>query len=221
MKRKIQRLEMTEGNYAACVSDPPTKTQTRRRMRDQPPPETHRMDPEPFGLFGAYERSGIRIPGTYKPRLRVGDFAALTLPHWRWVGFGTLHIWDQITGLERIEGEGVVAEHALPPNVAFKRKAARYMPVWACPDRIEIVGVRAERLGEITWNDAIEEGCYVSGHMDPDYLWRWPGQPREADGYASPLEAYAREWEALHGAGAWDPDEWVWVRDFKLLEGKP
>ena len=222
MKRKIQRLEMTEGNYGACVSDPPTKTQTRRRIKEQPP-----------AIAGLYYRAmadgtfkGYMPPGEpanvprLKPRLCVGDFAALTLPHWRWVGFGTLHIWDQITGLERIEGEGVVAEHPLPPNVAFKHRAARYMPVWACPHRIEIVGVRAERLGEISCADLEAEGLTWSvppgtRWIPAQYFCRYPGCD---DVFPDLGAAYRAEWDALHGAGAWDPDDWVWVLDFKLCD---
>ena len=240
MKRKIQRLEMTEGNYGACVSDPPTKTQTRRRMRDQPPPETHRMDPEPFGLFGAYERSGIRIPGTYKPRLRVGDIAGLTLPHWRvklWRNGldpidnpgGIIQIFDAVTGVLRatdgacVEGFDVQKEIA---TGAYTRKAARYMPVWACLHFAEIVAVRAERLGEITYEDCLAEGIRAFAHLIGPALapvggirkYSYPGQPLVERRVPTPLGAYAAEWEALHCAGAWDPDQWVWVLDFKLCD---
>jgi len=244
----VKRMEMTVGNYAACVSDPPDKTQTRRVMNPQPSVELLRPQMSPFvaGFGGltdwTWQRDaageivwpprivGLPAPSgcgyAYKPRYAVGDIVALTLPHWRQNHpDGLSAIFDTATRVDRFRDQRGcrhsctrTLDNTPDPRGGWKRMAARYMPVWACLHFAEIVGVRAERLGEITWNDAIEEGCYASGHVDPDYLWRWPGQPREADGYASPLEAYAREWEALHGAGAWDPDEWVSVYDFKLCE---
>jgi len=220
VKRKIQRLEMTEGNYAACAKG--LKVQTRRVVRDVPK-GADLAYPHKDGRWEFSKAIGEddgEFLGLCKPRYAEGDIAALTLPHWRWVGFGTLHIWDQVTGLQRIEGEGVVAEHALPPNVAFKRMAARYMPVWACLHFAEIMGVRAERLGEISCADLEAEGLTWSvppgtRWIPAQYFCRYPGCD---DVFPDLGAAYRAEWDALHGAGAWDPDDWVWVLDFKLCD---
>ena len=232
MKRKIQRMGFTEGNYAAILRG--DKTQTRRVMNPQP--DLHDSDDcgclnLPVGFRNRHWRwkdwlvnteAALREAIVREAPYAVGDFAGLTLPHGRWNAHGDspLCIWDSINQIARCQdGRSVrTVGNAIMTPGTFKRKAARYMPVWACLHFAEIVGVRAERLGEIAWWDAIEEGCFSSGHPDRYFDWRWPGQPREADGYASPLEAYAREWEALHGAGAWERNEWVWVRDFKLCD---
>jgi len=56
---------------------------------------------------------------------------------------------------------------------------------------ILITGKRLQRLDDITPEDARREGGYD-------------------------LESYRAQWEKING-GRWDPDEVVWVYDFKLL----
>ena len=240
MKRKIQRLGMTEGNYAACAKG--LKVQTRRRMNPQPGHLDHRVslvDPD-RGRPGVWRQwIDRRCDGkgeveydynspTWRPRYAVGDIAGLTLPHYRQatpVGGTVLRgtsacVWDEITRCHRTRST------KWPPadlNVTYRwrRMAARYMPVWACLHRVEIVGVRAEQLGEISAEDCMAEGITgtpdavdpLDGGAAPYGAWYYPG---DCVDYPDPLYAYAIEWIALHGAGSWDPETWVWVYDFKL-----
>lgn len=64
---------------------------------------------------------------------------------------------------------------------------------------IEIINIRKERLQELTEADAIAEGIDVP-----------TGE--------SAVDAYARLWEEMHGAGAWDRNPLVWVLEFKVVE---
>ena len=232
----MKRMAMTEGNYAACVSDPPTKTQTRRRMNPQPGHLDHRVslvDPD-RGRPGVWRQwIDRRCDGkgeveydynspTWRPRYAVGDIAGLTLPHYRQatpVGGTVLRgtsacVWDEITRCHRTRST------KWPPadlNVTYRwrRMAARYMPVWACLHFAEIVGVRAEQLGAISEEDCLREGI----HFRDGAGWVYPGQ--EIADECCPESrslAYRAEWEALHGMEAWSPNEWVWVLDFKLCE---
>ncbi len=82
-----------------------------------------------------------------------------------------------------------------------------HMPRWASRIKLEITGVRVERLQEISEADAMAEGVPFTelpqGRTVPDALHR--GQ-------------FADMWESLHGAGAWDANPWVWVIEFRTQQ---
>jgi hypothetical protein len=67
---------------------------------------------------------------------------------------------------------------------------------------LEIISVRAERLQDITETDAIAEG--VALITDP----------------VCARDEYAILWDQINGKGAWDRNPWVWVVEFRRLEGE-
>ena len=64
------------------------------------------------------------------------------------------------------------------------------MPRWASRITLEVTGVRVETLGVISHEDALAEGV-------------------------SSIEEYKALWININGA--WLPETWVWVLDFKGL----
>lgn len=87
-----------------------------------------------------------------------------------------------------------------------RNRHARYMPRWASRFLLEIVGIRVERVQEISEEDARAEGV----------------TPRMALGRLS-MEEPAKSvfmdlWDSIHGPGAWKRNEWVWVIEFRLLD---
>ncbi|WP_340529494.1 hypothetical protein [Cupriavidus necator] len=106
--------------------------------------------------------------------------------------------------------------HAADPNPGRYRHA-RFMPRWACRLLLEITGVRAERLQEISETDAIAEGIrpYKDGweRFHPD-----PADAEHTGATKDPRLAYKGLWEQINGAGAWDVNPWVWVVEFRPLE---
>lgn len=79
-----------------------------------------------------------------------------------------------------------------------------HMPRAASRITLEITNVRAERLNDISNEDAAAEG--------------WPG-PDERNSIASayPIAWYAALWGSINGRGSYDLNPWVWVIGFKRL----
>ena len=77
-------------------------------------------------------------------------------------------------------------------------KPSIFMPRWASRITLEVVGVRVERLQEISAADAWAEGVPHSPDVDP-------------------LHEYRAIWTAINGAGNWDANPWVWCVTFKRV----
>lgn len=94
------------------------------------------------------------------------------------------------------------------------------MPREACRIFLEVTNVRAQKLGEISEQDAIEEGIlpvqsFNSGagissrQMYNNYL---------KEGYTEllPLDSFKSLWQSINGD--WNHNQWVWVYSFKKIE---
>lgn len=76
-----------------------------------------------------------------------------------------------------------------------------HMPRWASRITLEVTGVRVERVQNMNRGDAMAEGCPF---------------PNMAKG-ANPLHWYHDLWDSIHGPGAWERNDWVWVYDLKRV----
>ena len=85
-----------------------------------------------------------------------------------------------------------VRETKWRPSIHMPRRASRI--------DLEITGVRIERLGDISRDDAIAEGA-----------------PRPDAAY-SMRDSYRMLWEAINGKGSWDLNPWVWVIEFTRVK---
>jgi len=85
-----------------------------------------------------------------------------------------------------------------------------FMPRWASRITLEVISVRVERLQDISEADAIAEGVQDKKSMILG---------RNAEEITGPIAEYAVLWESLHGPGSWDANPWVWVIEFKRVEG--
>ena len=77
-----------------------------------------------------------------------------------------------------------------PDQWASRSRPSIHMPRWASRITLEVTGVRVETLGVISHEDALAEGV-------------------------SSIEEYKALWININGA--WLPETWVWVVDFKGL----
>jgi hypothetical protein len=82
-----------------------------------------------------------------------------------------------------------------------------HMPKWACRLWLEVVSVRVERVQEIDEIGSICEGIRPFG-------------PNKGQVVSSPIprRQFAHLWDSIHGEGAWERNDWVWVVEFKRIE---
>lgn len=83
-----------------------------------------------------------------------------------------------------------------------------HMPRWASRITLEITGVRAERLQDISATDAEAEGVEFLRHV-PD-----------ADETLTPQQLFMCLWDSINEARGcgWNANPWVWVVEFKRVE---
>lgn len=103
-----------------------------------------------------------------------------------------------------------------------KYRPPMFMPRWASRINLEIVGVRVERLQDISEADARAEGCIteeiISGY-DNQPIQVPKEIPDESGkgmvGWENCRDWYADLWESLNGPDSWDANPWVWVIEFR------
>ena len=91
------------------------------------------------------------------------------------------------------------------------------MPKWASRIELEIVSVRPERVQAITEADALASGMlFHDGHGVGHSGYRHDRNFGYVQGTAR--GAYATGWNAIHGPGSCERNEWVWVLEVKRWE---
>lgn len=97
----------------------------------------------------------------------------------------------------------------LDDNLRHGWRPSIHMPRWASRITLEITDVRVERLNAISEEDALAEGM-DNGTSDAAMTAGW---------YEKPQRAFQRLWEQLYGEESWSSNPWVWVIEFKRVEG--
>lgn len=184
-----------------------SKTQTRRIVKPQPDivsnsgklavaytPDDERLGrlgkniPCPYGLLG----NRLWVRETWRTDASLNDKAPHCFAGWP----------------VRYEADGTVLKHgAFYGLIDGKTRVSIHMPRWASRIQLDIVGVRVERLQDISEADAKAEGCQVPSIIYPD-------EPRNSYCYA---EQFRLLWESLNGPGSWDANPWVWVIEFRRI----
>ena len=108
--------------------------------------------------------------------------------------------------------DGTKLDFACPLDVEAnpaKWRPSIHMPRWASRITLEITGIRAERLQEITEEDAKAEGC--SARDEPFDLIKSFNSSPSAKGHFEKL------WNSLNPKYSWEANPFVWVISFKKL----
>lgn len=89
-----------------------------------------------------------------------------------------------------------------------------HMPRWASRILLEITDVRVEQLKSISEEEARSEGvAQLREGFWKHYQPGWTQHQLSARG------SFATLWESIYGFGEWDRNPWVWVIEFKRIEG--
>ena len=88
----------------------------------------------------------------------------------------------------------------VPPAEDVRWTPSIHMPRWASRILLEITDVRVELLNDISEEDARSEG--ISGSSTRDLK-----------------EAHTALWLSIYGSDSWRANPWVWVIEFKRIEG--
>lgn len=95
----------------------------------------------------------------------------------------------------------------------FPWRPSIHMPRWASRILLEITDVRVERLNAISQEDAQAEGMELTG-------WRPTYSAPDSGGEVwTPYDNFAQLWESIYGEESWKANGWVWVIEFKRVEG--
>ena len=86
-------------------------------------------------------------------------------------------------------------------------RSPRFMPKWVARTWLEVVSVRAERLQDITEEDAIKEGALFT--TDPSGKVDW------TEGYV--IACFCKLWDSINlkRGYSWESNPWVWRYEFK------
>lgn len=180
------------------------KTQTRRIIKPQP-----RWDGDLWWLGDKYFLSVEAM----KDHLFHNVYGTKGTPYGSLYEFGGDRLWVRETwGLHDTEPkDGPDGAHVYFRATDGDRHELRYqlwrpsifMPRWASRITLEIDDVRAERLQEITEEDAIAEGAQCAG----------------VPASLTNRGAFAKLWDTLNASRGfgWNQNPWVWVIEFRRI----
>lgn len=101
----------------------------------------------------------------------------------------------------RADGKPAPEFYDADDNLHCGWRPSIHMPRWASRLTLEITGVRVERLNSITESDAEAERVTDTGFGD------------------LLVDGYRYLWKSIYGEESWAANPWVWVIEFKRVEG--
>ncbi|HCO6571145.1 TPA: hypothetical protein OCE33_004260 [Escherichia coli] len=202
------------------------KTQTRRIMKPQPTPDDYVC---PYnGPRGGHiwpsknHQYGLHVEGMLQNGEGGWEGLASDACHFGEIGD---RIWVRETWAEagagapdlklyRANYPAHVPSHYenVPPAEDVRWTPSIHMPRWATRITLEITGVRVERLNSISQADAIAEGAPPS-HPSIDVVSRQFGYPDFSRSW------FGQTWQSIYGDDSWQANPWVWVIEFRHIEG--
>lgn len=126
---------------------------------------------------------------------RPGDYGLWSIPDNAY--------WKPHTENEKFEG-------AWRPSI--------HMPRWASRITLEITDVRVERLNGISETDAEAEGINMEALFDSQDCYDCIAD-HNMTGRPTAKGAFKYLWESIYGEENWQANPWVWVIEFKRIEG--
>ena len=109
-----------------------------------------------------------------------------------------------------------------------KWESPYFMPEWASRIHLEITGIKAQRVQDITEEEAINEGIEKDLDGWKDHTKRFANHPEYPafggmfrDILPTAINSYKKLWDSINGKKhPWESNPWVFVYTFKVVEGK-
>jgi hypothetical protein len=182
--------------HAKVVSG--SKTQTRRIISPQP-------EDVPFEGKG---QCGIWYLNSYgdepaQPRYRVGELVYLKEPY-------------ALVPRGENPSDVVYQYGSKPPYSRVKWQNKLFMPGRYARQFIQITGIRAERLQDISGEDCLKEGI-AAAKPNPTLGVRFKNFA-DAFAYQTPQKAFAALIDKVNGCGTWKSNPIVYAYDFTLIK---
>jgi hypothetical protein len=92
-----------------------------------------------------------------------------------------------------------------------------HMPRWACRLVLPLVSVRVERVQDITEEDAKAEGVERISAGPGWECWMGYGPSSSCK---TARDSFCALWISIYGVASWDANPWVWVAEWKEIEGR-
>ncbi|HFZ0441505.1 hypothetical protein ACRAOD_16765 [Raoultella ornithinolytica] len=201
------------------------KTQTRRIMAPQPADDIERSafpNPDAIGWKSSLKHKHGSTTAHFCPFGAVGDRIWV-----RETFQGPLFDYEQMEAFledsskfEKPEFCQYAADGGHRPeyqdaddNLRYGWRPSIHMPRWASRILLEITDVRVERLNSISQEDAQAEGLELTGWR-PTY-----SDPDSGGEVMTPYDNFAELWSSIYGDESWQANPWVWVIEFKRVEG--
>ncbi len=92
-----------------------------------------------------------------------------------------------------------------------KTRVSIHMPRWLSRIDLEVVGVRVERLHDISEDDARAEG------VEQTHGGCWTGLDGEEVSGRPMAHSFFALWNGINGRESWDENPWVWVVQFRRV----
>lgn len=99
----------------------------------------------------------------------------------------------------------------------YRWRPSIHMPRWASRLTLEITGIRAERLHDITEADAIAEGVEGPGPGVVLSTGKLGFSFFGVGTFPTAREAFEFGWCVINGGDSWRANPWVWVVEFRRL----
>lgn len=94
-----------------------------------------------------------------------------------------------------------------------------FMPRSRSRITLEVMAVRVERLCEISAGDAAAEGVEGNDKYWPVCKPQWLDYLTNEYSHSLPRSSFRSLWESINGAESWEANPWVWVVEFRRIEG--
>lgn len=154
---------------------------------------------------GAYDNCPYGQPGD---RLWVRE-ATYKIEHLGWIG--PLFVESEAGHQARVWGYGESDDPDRIEPYDLRMRPSIHMPRAACRLVLEIIAVRAEKLQNISEEDAHQEG--VDNKLCAEAVGRSP----LAMGMATQC-GFAYLWDMINGTGSWAANPWVWVVEIRRVQ---